>query len=493
MTTKRELRRPSPQDRPQDQLSLTAAVSFGGLEAAAASPEGGDATPKAPKFSMLAYSGGPMRLAGFRDPVVIDLAGLDLGVASLPILADHMPYAEYAVGHTTSKIVANGSLQVEGVISGVGEMRDRIVALAKNGFPWQASVGFSVSRVERVEAGSSANVNGKTVAGPLNVVRASRLREVSFVVLGADDQTTSRVAASASKGDLQMEPKTGADGQTGTAEAQGAPAPNAVDAMNAEIAANYQRVAAIQATCKDHPEIAAQAIREKWTPERAELAVLRASRPSAGAPAVHVADNAVKPDTILAAAMLSAKIDPLKEGLSPQAVDLAAKQYRHGIGLTEIILECARANGYDRRSVRGDEGNMLRAAFSTMEISGILSNVGNKVLLRSFEAVEQVWRKIANVVPVKDFKTVTAYRLTGSMKFEKVSPAGELRHGKAGQESYTISADSFGKLFAITRQDLINDDLGALTGQAKRLGRGAGWWRCACRTGTSPECRARWR
>jgi hypothetical protein len=47
--------------------------------------------------------------------------------------------------------------------------------------------------------------------------------------------------------------------------------------------------------------------------------------------------------------------------------------------------------------------------------------------------------------------------------YEKVGPSGELKHATVGEMSYTNRAETYGRMFAITRQDIINDDLGALT------------------------------
>ena len=59
------------------------------------------------------------------------------------------------------------------------------------------------------------------------------------------------------------------------------------------------------------------------------------------------------------------------------------------------------------------------------------------------------------------------------MTYEKVGPTGELKHAVTDQESYTTQAETFGKIFVITRQDIINDDLGAFNALRKMLGRGA--------------------
>jgi len=57
------------------------------IEGAAAVPAG--EKPALRRFAMTAYTGGPMALAGWPHPVVVDLSGLALGKKSRPILMDH--------------------------------------------------------------------------------------------------------------------------------------------------------------------------------------------------------------------------------------------------------------------------------------------------------------------------------------------------------------------------------------------------------------------
>jgi hypothetical protein len=162
-------------------------------------------------------------------------------------------------------------------------------------------------------------------------------------------------------------------------------------------------------------------------------------------------------------------------------LEAAQKKFRGGIGLQELLLEAAWANGYTGRNFR-DARNVLRfafhpeleAGFSTVDIGGILSNVANKFLLDGFFSVERTWRNICAVRNVSDFKTVTSYRLIGKDQYEQVQPGGELKHGTLGNEIYTNKADTYGLLLAIDRRDVINDDLGAITTVPRKLGRGSG-------------------
>jgi hypothetical protein len=144
------------------------------------------------RFNMLGYSGNPMRLAGFRHPVVVDLASLKRPKSRGPILKDHDPLQ--IVGHWDTVSVSN-QLRAFGIMSGVGKAAQAVAAHAANGFPWAASIGAGAESVEFVDAGKRENVNGQQLDGPLYVARGSTLAEISVVVLPADAGTSMDVTA----------------------------------------------------------------------------------------------------------------------------------------------------------------------------------------------------------------------------------------------------------------------------------------------------------
>jgi len=113
---------------------------------------------------MLAYTGGAMRVAGWRHPVVLDLAGLSVPSQNRPIRFAHDPAA--GVGHTDAIRVEGGQLVATGVISRDTATAREVVASSRNGFPWQASVGASVEEFEFIRESQKAIVNGSSSAAP---------------------------------------------------------------------------------------------------------------------------------------------------------------------------------------------------------------------------------------------------------------------------------------------------------------------------------------
>jgi len=400
------------------------------IEAAAAD---GDGKPRLPRFTMVAYTGGPMRINAWRFPVVLDLAGLAIPSQSRPIRFGHDVTA--GVGHTDSIRVEDGKLLATGIVSRDTPAAKEIVASARNGFPWQASIGAQVEQFEFVREKQTVVVNGREFNGPVNVVRRATLGEISFVDLGADAGSSASVAASARQekgimdetktdktktaaeeagkdpasasatpGQGKEAPKVEAQAATGTeASPPVADSPLELDPvadMRAKAAAEQERIAAVRKVCGDaHADIAAKAIAEGWDVTRTELEVLRTDRPKP--PDTHVPDRSMTGPILEAACMLTGGVkgDALLTTYGEQALDAADKRFRGGIGLQELLLEAAWANGYDGRTFR-DSRAVLRfafrqdvqaAGFSTIDIGGILSNVANKFLLEGFFSVERVW------------------------------------------------------------------------------------------------------
>jgi hypothetical protein len=446
----------------------TSPLTLTGTAEITAIAAGADAEKALPRFKMLAYTGGAMRVAGWRHPVVLDLAGLSVPSQNRPIRFAHDAAA--GVGHTDAIRVEGGQLVATGVISRDTAIAREVVASSRNGFPWQASVGASVEEFEFIRESQKAIVNGLEFSGPINVVRKATLGEISFVDLGADGRTSASIAAQHGNG---------GGGGPGSGDSDPTPGASAA-ALRAEALAETSRIAAVRKICAGkHLDIEAQAIRDGWDATRTELEVLRASRPKA--PSIHAPDTSITGEVLEAACFQSAKLEGIDKVCSAQALEVAAKRFQSGLGLQELLIEAAIANGYTGRTFR-DSRRVLEAAFgrgieagmTTIDVGGILSNVANKFLLEGFFSVERVWRSICAVRNVSDFKTVTSYRLVGKDQYEQVAPGGELKHGTLGEETYSNKADTYGLMLSIDRRDIINDDLGAITTVPRKLGRGSG-------------------
>lgn len=444
--------------------------------AAAETPEEGKASLR--KFSMTAYTGGAMRLGGWPYPVVVDLAGMRVTRKSRPILKDHDRGS--IVGHTDDITITDKSLEVAGVISGVGATAQEVIATSENGFPWQASLGASADKVVFIPEGKTANANGREFKGPVYVARKSTLGEVSFVALGADDDTEARVAAgNYTDGDDpgetdeetdDLEPVNASLSMSTKPKPQSNQGSSPVAEMRAQAAAESRRIAGIRKVCDNkHASIEADAIEQGWSITKTELTVLRSERPKA--PESGTSKPGFTREILEAAACLSVGIDEntLLASYGERTLN-QADPMRH-IGLKELVAECARMEGIDVPRVFGDGTATIRAGFSTMSLPSILENVMNKTLLAAYTNTPIAAFDLCSVGTVSDFKEVSRYRLLGTGGFEQVAPDGELKHGKLSEQKYSNKADTYGQILMLTRQDIINDDLSAFMDIPRQMGR----------------------
>ncbi len=460
-------------DFPKGTLAASGPVTL----LAAADADGGEPSGANRKMKIAAYNGGLIDV-GWGRPVGIELAGLSWRAdGAVPILCLHNAWSLDAVCGQATKVSHDGkALTLEADFMPVSENAKKIFALAKAGFRFQASVGVTPTEVFRVGPDESATLNGAEVSGPCYIVRAGRLNEVSIVPLGADGSTQTAISAAS---------HTHKEGTMPEEKKKPVEAAQPTDAATVEAAqgAERERVAAVIAACKGHDDIMAQAVREGWTAERAELACLKAEKAAAekakieaarpGAPAIIDLRASAPKDakTVAAAACMGAAMRPRDLEAQFKGVDLDAA---HDLGVTRLSDVFA-AFGYDYRP--GNDASMskaIRAAFSNADIPNVLSNVAHKFALAGFGAVGEDWRKVSRAIPVTDFKAVRGVRLVMGGLLKPLAKGGELRHVDLSDEARTIQAATKGSIIGITREDLINDDLGVLSAIPERFGQMAG-------------------
>ena len=136
-------------------------------------------------------------------PVVFDIAGLIERPQVVPIIRDHDQ--EKKCGQTTAISYEGGEINATGELLNVGidDAADKVAELAKRGADLQASVSTGLippEDIEQVEAGRKVEVNGREFTGPIEVVRRWKLKEISIVTVGADDDGTKVIIAQGANG-----------------------------------------------------------------------------------------------------------------------------------------------------------------------------------------------------------------------------------------------------------------------------------------------------
>ena len=476
-----------------------------------------------PKVVGVAYSGGKMNLPGWRHPVVVDLAGMEIP-ESVPLLTNHENKTDSRIG-LISAAVRNNALEITGEI--VSDSRDAadIIAQGKAGADWQLSIGADVKECELVKG--SREVNGQEVEGPFYHIKKSTLREVSVVAVGADAHTnmkvnakfnlvnqegetmnnkseTKSVSAVSAPNDAappekkpEPEQKPGnpankpgepankpgepekkpdnAEKKPGQAAAEATPpaiqasagdvAATAREAAQNAVKAERERISAIQAICDgEFPEIEREAIAGGWTPEvvtKKVLETIRAERPAANVNiSVKTAPEGGELRKTIEAAMclrVGVSADQLEKSYGGKTVEAGMAEM--DMPLKQLLIECMKLDGIPYS--RGFDNETIRAAFSSVSLPGILSNVANKKLLQSYEAQPIIAMKLCSTGDLNDFKENDRFRLTDVGDLLPIAADGEIKDGGLIEESAKNQLDTYGKKFCLTRKMIINDDLGA--------------------------------
>ena len=478
-----------------------------------------------PKVVGVAYSGGKMSQPGWRHPVVVDLAGMEIP-ESVPLLTNHENKTDSRIG-LISAAVRNNVLEITGEIVSDSKDAADIIAQGKAGADWQLSIGADVKECELVKG--SREVNGQEVEGPFYHIKKSTLREVSVVAVGADAHTNMKVNAKfnlvnqegeamnnksetksvsavstpnandavppekkpepeqkpgepankpgepANKpGEPEKKPDN-AEKKPGQAAAEATPpaiqasagdvAATAREAAQNAVKAERERISAIQAICDgEFPEIEREAIAGGWTPEvvtKKVLETIRAERPAANVNiSVKTAPEGGELRKTIEAAMclrVGVSADQLEKSYGAKTVEAGMAEM--DMPLKQLLIECMKLDGIPYS--RGFDNETIRAAFSSVSLPGILSNVANKKLLQSYEAQPIIAMKLCSTGDLNDFKENDRFRLTDVGDLLPIAADGEIKDGGLIEESAKNQLDTYGKKFCLTRKMIINDDLGA--------------------------------
>ena len=407
---------------------------------------------------------------------MIDLAGLDIPAQKIPVRFEHKSFQ--GVGHTEKIRIVGTEVMAEGVISRDTSWARDVAQSAKNGFPWQASMGGPIHQTDYVPFGQSVTVNGQTFEGECYVIRKMTLKEISFVDLAADENTFAIIEAKyEEKDNLEMtkepnEPKAEVPVRIQTTAVD---TDKIMQDFSTKMLIDQRRISAIEKIGGGKfPDLEAKAIEQGWSVETFHGKYQEKSMPDASvAPVSGTQHNrgSLKPTALEAIALATCGSSTafLEAQYDEKTLDQIDK-YR-GIGIQEFcMLACG---GRYLPSVKRDARAWLEAAFSSVSLPGILSNIANKVLLEGFLQMDDTWKKVTKIASVNNFQKHTRYRMNGEFKFEKVGPDGEIKHGKVSEQQFSQQVDTYGIMFTISRQMIINDDLGALADAPRSIGIGA--------------------
>ncbi len=97
---------------------------------------------------------------------------------------------------------------------------------------------------------------------------------------------------------------------------------------------------------------------------------------------------------------------------------------------------------------------------ATSDFPIALGDAAGRSLRAAYDLQPQTWRKLVNIVPLSDFRPVKRVQVSEFDLLQKINEAGEYTSVAFGEAGETLQLGTFGRKTALTRQAIINDDLG---------------------------------
>lgn len=117
--------------------------------------------------------------------------------------------------------------------------------------------------------------------------------------------------------------------------------------------------------------------------------------------------------------------------------------------------------------------SMASGMHSTSDFAEILADVANKSMLKGFSEVDETFERFTSVGTLTDFKPTRRVGVDEFPALLEVQQGAEFKYGSIADHAETAILATYGRLFAITRQGIINDDMDQFSKIPEKMGRAA--------------------
>lgn len=181
---------------------------------------------------------------------------------------------------------------------------------------------------------------------------------------------------------------------------------------------------------------------------------------------------------------LTKDFEALKERKVPGFKDFeSAPGEFGGMRISRIAQEMLERRGVSTRGMNDDQivGRALTfntrtsGMTSTSDFAVLLENVMYKTLLGGYATAPDTWKRFCKTDTVQDFRNANRYRTGSFGVLDTVGEDSEFKNKSIPDGSKaTINVVTKGNMIAVSRQALVNDDMGAIVDVTGKFGRAAG-------------------
>lgn len=387
------------------------------------------------------------------DETNIDLSRFNDGLGTL--LFNHS--SNQVIGHVESASIDTVARKCTALVRFDDDPEsDLIFQKVVSGTLRGVSVGYRVSVWEEVDS-NAVSSNGR-FTGPCSIAIRWQPMEISIVSVPADASVGVGRSADEENNEKRGELNMGEENKNKEVQEQNTVNEEAIRTAAAD--AETQRVLEITGMCRSFNVDPMDFIKDKVSAEGARKAIMdKLAQERTATPVASIGVGAEDREKFRSAA-----IDAIQMRAGQTVVKPAdgASELR-SMRLLDLARECVERSTGERARFSNDEDLIREALTGSSQFPGILSNVANKSMASSYDAVPttfQLWtRKGSNT----DFKAATRYRLSEADELLAMTENGEFKNAEISEASVTASIGTFGRTFSISRKAIINDDLGALS------------------------------
>lgn len=146
----------------------------------------------------------------------------------------------------------------------------------------------------------------------------------------------------------------------------------------------------------------------------------------------------------------------------------------NGMTLAQLAGHSLAMRGINIRGMSPDQiARKVLAAHTTSDFPLLLSSTAGKMLRAAYESYANTYQLWCGVGSVSDFKAHPRIQLGSFNSLATILEGGEYTYGTVAEESESIQAVTKGRALLLTRQMIVNDDLGGFGRRAQMLGRAA--------------------
>ncbi|MGH8124055.1 MAG: ClpP-like prohead protease/major capsid protein fusion protein [Rudaea sp.] len=232
---------------------------------------------------------------------------------------------------------------------------------------------------------------------------------------------------------------------------------------------NIKAIADLQTQALSDPSMTPDQVNAKAL---AILSALNSPNPGSGADVVAGADQRDKTRLAATNFLLVRAGGHATRGLKPEEISgMRQGNPFNGMSMLEMARACVVNAGLNPAGWSKDRIVAAAITESQSDYPHIFENVMYKVLLNSYNSIEQTWRQFCRVSSVADFRTNNRYYMGGFSDLLPVDETGEYQDGTfTDAEKETITATTQGRILNLSREMIVNDDMGVFTGAAQKLG-----------------------